>query len=502
MDQDSTLPYFDSAALPSSTCDVPRHHEAALGSRYSVLRKLGEGGMGSVYLAEDRELGRLVAVKFSKPGADIDRQQREAQALAKIDSPYVTTVYDFQRPTQNDVFVAMQYVEGDDLHQMISNDGRQSPEDVHTWMSHIAEGMSAAERIRIVHRDLKPANILIDRQGQACATDFGLSLSSTDPRLTQSGFLLGTPSYMAPEQAEDPRAADTRSDIYSFGATFYHAITGRPPFTGKSFMDVLLKHKLEPVQSPKNLVDSLPPLINDCIERSLAKRPLDRFQSFDEISELLNDNSQANAWGFATDRRLIPILQDYEKFRSCLTDASNLKEGQRFEAKLPNGKSITILVADLTRQKVDAIVSSDDGNLTMGGGVSAAIRYAAGPEIDNEANRYIPVRHGRVVVTSAGRLPIRFIMHGVTIGVGDEQTGPTFVRPSRDIIAEIVDSCLYHSETLSLKSIAFPLLGTGMGLLSREEALDTIFRVLLSRLLKGASPLVDVRIVLFDKSKK
>jgi O-acetyl-ADP-ribose deacetylase (regulator of RNase III) len=173
----------------------------------------------------------------------------------------------------------------------------------------------------------------------------------------------------------------------------------------------------------------------------------------------------------------------------------------------------------IVKQEVDAIVSSDDEYLTMGGGVSMAIRGAAGPTLmDAETRKYVPVRPGRAVVTSAGELPARFVFHGVTLGgtrpalaqpnrmvlldtvgyVTLGSTRPTVVYPSRDLIAEIMTSCFYHADSLHVKTIAFPLLGTGVGNLSRIVCLDTMFRFLARMLLRGVTSVCEARIVLYE----
>src|SRR5262249_33947116 len=153
-------------------------------------------------------------------------------------------------------------------------------------------------------------------------------------------------------------------------------------------------------------------------------------------------------------------------------------------------------------QAVEAIVSSDDEDLTMGstddglGGVAKAIFRAGGSAIADEARRYIPVRPGRAVVTSAGALPARFVFHGVTLGASRDPS----VRPSRDLISEILASCFYHADSLHIRTIAFPLLGTGKGGFSQEVCLDTTFRFLARMLLRGLTSVQEARIVLFHRA--
>jgi O-acetyl-ADP-ribose deacetylase (regulator of RNase III) len=169
----------------------------------------------------------------------------------------------------------------------------------------------------------------------------------------------------------------------------------------------------------------------------------------------------------------------------------------------PGDRVLRILVGDIVEQQVDALVSSEDGHLTMGetvphargAGAAAALRRAAGPEYAAEARRFVPVRPGRVVVTPAGRLAARFVFHGITLD------GPVEKRvcPSRDLIAEILASCFYHADTLHVRTMAFPLLGTGAGGFSPEVCLDTMFRYLAQMLLRGLTTVREVRIVLYQR---
>src|SRR5262249_54935169 len=161
------------------------------------------------------------------PNAAAERFQREARLLARIRSPYVVTVHDFEVLPDGSPIIVMECVEGTDLREIIRAEGEALPEEgVLPWMRHTCEGMLAAAEYGISHRDLKPSNLLIDRGGSARVADFGLARGPTSQvELSQSAWMMGTPLYMAPEQAEDPHGVDTRADIYSFGATFYHALT-------------------------------------------------------------------------------------------------------------------------------------------------------------------------------------------------------------------------------------------------------------------------------------
>jgi O-acetyl-ADP-ribose deacetylase (regulator of RNase III) len=311
--------------------------------------------------------------------------------------------------------------------------------------------------------------------------------------------MMGTPYYMAPEQAEDPRGVDTRADIYSFGATFYHALTGSPPFDGETAFTVLYKHKTEPLIPPKTRNPALSERTNELLERCLAKSPADRFPSFAEVLRHLQAApAAASPWDASEDERLTDYLARFRSRRELYLRGHGLPvEGDTYE--FPRGRILRLLVGDLVEQEVDVLVSSEDGHLTMGEeapnatGVAAALRRAAGLAYVTEARRLVPVRPGRVAVTPAGNLKARFVFHGITLAGAVERR----VCPSRDLIAEILLSCFYHADSFYVQTMAFPLLGTGAGGFSREVCLDTMFRYLARTLLHGLTTVREVRIVLY-----
>lgn len=459
--------------------------------RYQLEKSLGDGAMGVVFLATDHTLGRKVAIKLSKLLADSRRQEREARSLAAVDSPHVVRVFDFVRLSDAQACLVMEYVPGEDLRRLLTRSGPQEVLLTQKWMVQVARGMADVGLHGVVHRDLKPANILVNQRLDAFVTDFGLAQTIDSSRSIDGGRIVGTPLYIAPEQVEDPRNVDVRADIYSYGATFYHLLTGAPPFESESLVDLLLKHKIEPLAPPQSRREVVPGQLNDCIERCLAKKPVDRFQDFEEVEQALSSQHPNSPWNPVPDEQCRPLLEQYRTHRSQLLDdwgASSVT------LQLPRGRTLTILRGNLVTQEVSAIVSSDDGALTMSGGVSAAIRQRAGEQLVQDAARFVPARQGRVVVTPGGRLTAKYVFHGITIGVEQGR----LQMPSRDIIAEIVDSCLYHAETYSVRSIAFPLLGSGSGRLDRGTALDAIVEVLCRRLVHQPTPLTDVRVVLFS----
>lgn len=469
---------------------------AQLGERYELLETIGQGGMGIVFRGRDHVLNRAVALKLCSPNTDVSRLHREAVAMAGIQSRHVVTVHDFLKLNQTRGVLVMDWINGQDLATIMRDRAASlTDETIRQWMRDVCLGMLDAEVKGVIHRDLKPSNIIIDANQRALVMDFGIATGQTMDHLTLDGQVLGTPLYMAPEQAEDPSNVDTRADVYSFGATFYHAVVRQPPFEAETPWSVVWKHKTEPLIPPKARNPGVSSVLNDCIERCLAKEPADRFSSFAQINEVLG-SSGIKPWEYTIDETLANYLGVFKVHRKHFLSADPTELDRPTIFDFPHRRRLKILFGDLTEQRVDALVSSDDSLLTMNSGVSAALAKKAGGTFRKDAQRFIPVRAGRVLVTAAGDLPTRFVFHGISIGM----EGEARQLPTRDVIAEIVDSCFYQAETLSIESIAFPLLGTGNAGFPRGTALDMMFRIIAHRLLRRVSPIKEVRIVLWPEA--
>jgi serine/threonine protein kinase len=261
-----------------------------LRDRYFVEDVIGSGGMGVVFRGHDLELDRPVALKTLLPNRSISRLKREAKILAKIDSPYVVKIHTFVQLTNGLCVLVMELIDGADLSKIMTvNGGQVAEEQALNWMIQTAQGMLAVADKNVTHRDLKPSNILIDRSQQARVADFGLATALTESlgsTTTLTGAIMGTIPYMAPEQTESPDV-DTRADIYSFGATFYHALTGRLPFEGATVVTVLVQKHTQVPPAPLKINPSISEHTSRMLERCLARSPEDRFQNFQEVLEFL-----------------------------------------------------------------------------------------------------------------------------------------------------------------------------------------------------------------------
>lgn len=257
--------------------------------RCRLVRKLGEGGMGVVWLARHETLEKDVAVKVLPPGfaADpeaVQRFLREARSAARIDHPNVVPVLD--AGSEDGVhYIVMAYVEGTDLQKTLARRGRLSVSDALAITKKVAQALGAAHRLGLVHRDIKPSNILVTRQGRVMVTDFGLAREvGPGATVTAADEIVGTPQFLSPEQARGEKI-DGRSDLYSLGATLYALLSGKPPYGSGGAVSIALRHadpnaRPEPLRS---IVPEIPPEVESLVEKLMAKRPEDRFQTADEV---------------------------------------------------------------------------------------------------------------------------------------------------------------------------------------------------------------------------
>jgi serine/threonine-protein kinase len=253
---------------------------------FHVLRRLGQGGMGQVYLAEQVNLKRKVALKILRPdvaanATSLQRFKAEAEAVAKATHANIVQVYTYG-DAQGQHYMALEYVEGRNLREYVARKGPPEVLLALSIMRQVAAALQRASELGIIHRDIKPENILLTRTGEVKVADFGLSRVLNPEQqplnLTQSGVTMGTPLYMSPEQVEG-LTVDPRSDIYSFGVTCYHMLAGEPPFRGKSAFEVALQHVKSEPRPLAAIRPDLPAELCAVVHKMMAKSPTDRYQS-------------------------------------------------------------------------------------------------------------------------------------------------------------------------------------------------------------------------------
>jgi tRNA A-37 threonylcarbamoyl transferase component Bud32 len=264
-----------------------------LSGRYRLEAKLGSGGMSTVYLANDATLDRAVAVKvmhreMSEQPDQLERFRQEARAVAKISHPNVVAVIDAGEDGGHP-YIVFEYVEGETLKQRIARLGALDTQEALAYAIEIARGLTVAHARNMVHRDIKPQNVLIDAEGRAKLTDFGISRQLEQDGMTATGRVLGTTDYVAPEQAMG-HPVDPRSDVYSLGVVLYEMLVGQVPFHADSQVGVAMKHvneELPDVQQRRPELSAAAALV---VERATAKDPAERYQ---EVGEMIDDLSTA-----------------------------------------------------------------------------------------------------------------------------------------------------------------------------------------------------------------
>ena len=265
---------------------------AALAGRYAIERELGRGGMATVYLAHDVKHQRPVAVKVLRPelaaALGPDRFLREVEIAARLNHPHILPLYD-SGEADGFLFYVMPYIKGESLRHRLARDKQLPIEEALGVTRQIASALGHAHAQHIIHRDVKPENILL-YEGEAMVADFGIALAAsaaTGERLTKTGFAVGTPEYMSPEQALGERELDARSDVYSLGCVLYELLAGEPPYTGRTAQAVMAKRFADPVPSARRLRAAIPAGVEQALMKALARVPADRFASAAAFAEAL-----------------------------------------------------------------------------------------------------------------------------------------------------------------------------------------------------------------------
>ncbi|QJR36530.1 protein kinase domain-containing protein [Gemmatimonas groenlandica] len=274
----------------------------AIADRYTILREVGEGGMATVFLAEDRKHDRKVALKVLKPelaaALGADRFPREIKTVAQFNHPHILSLYD-SGEVQGFLFYVMPYVEGESLRERLDRDKQLPVNDVVRIMHEVADALAYSHARGVVHRDIKPGNVLLSGR-HAVVTDFGVAKAvsaSGNDKATTTGMAVGTPQYMAPEQAMGEVDVDHRADIYALGLLGYEMLAGRPTFDAPSAQGLLAAHVMAVPADIQTLRPDTPPLLAAAIMRCLAKQRDDRWASADELLAQLEQIPSAPTGG-------------------------------------------------------------------------------------------------------------------------------------------------------------------------------------------------------------
>ena len=261
--------------------------ESVLGNRYQVEARIGAGGMAEVYRGFDPILNRTVAVKvllpqFARDTSFVQRFRREAQAAARLNQPNIVGVYD-TGADDGTQYIVMEFVEGRTLGEFMETGRRPTPVQSAEIAQKICGALSAAHAVGVIHRDIKPGNVMVTREGTVKVMDFGIARVLGPETAPQTSAVLGTASYLSPEQAQGS-PVDARTDIYSLGVVLYEMLTGRPPFMGDTPVAVAYKQVNETPVVPSQLNSDVPPRLDAVVMKALSKNPSNRYQTADEFS--------------------------------------------------------------------------------------------------------------------------------------------------------------------------------------------------------------------------
>ncbi|HXY20554.1 MAG TPA: bifunctional serine/threonine-protein kinase/formylglycine-generating enzyme family protein [Gemmatimonadales bacterium] len=275
--------------------DLAARLQAALGAGYAVERPIGQGGFAAVYLVRDLTLKRPLAVKVLSPDLLLsataqERFRREAETIAQLSHPNIVPLHFIGNA--NDIFyLAMAYVDGESLADRIDREKRIDVEDAARILREVASALDLAHRRGVIHRDIKPHNVLLERDsGRALVTDFGIARTAENSSLTASGMVVGTPTYMSPEQVVGDKV-DHRADLYALGVVGYEMLAGRPPFSGTTPTEVLMKRVATPAEPVQRARPDAPPALADVIDRCLQQDPAARFATGGEIVRALGGST-------------------------------------------------------------------------------------------------------------------------------------------------------------------------------------------------------------------
>src|ERR1700677_49194 len=338
-----------------------------LGTRYEILQMLGQGGMGAVYKARDKELDRFLALKVIRPELavhpDILHRFKQELILARqVTHKNVIRIFDLGE-ADGIKFITMEYIEGQDLKHIVDEQGKLKTEESVRILCQVCAALEAAHAEGVVHRDLKPQNIMIGEGGRVCVMDFGLARSMEATGLTQAGALMGTPAYMSPEQAKG-MAADERSDLFSLGIIAYLMLTGEIPFKADSALASMLLRTQGPPPPSIKLDPTIPQALSDVVQKSLAVDPKDRYQSAALMGQDLHDWQEGTLAKAIVTPRVAMMAESHTKrwialavACAAIVAAGAYGVDRWLHRTIAPVAPMTVLIADFNNHTGDAVFS-------------------------------------------------------------------------------------------------------------------------------------------------
>jgi len=428
------------AAAGSDTLDIG----TVLAGRYELLELIGRGGMGAVYKARDTELDRVVALKLIRPelarNPEVLRRFKQELILARqVTHKNVIRIFDLGQ-SDGIKFITMDFVEGQDLRQLLAEKGKLAPEQAARIMLQICRALEAAHAEGVIHRDLKPQNIMLDASGRVYVMDFGIARSAYLPGMTQTGALIGTPEYMSPEQGRGEKLTE-RSDIFSLGIIFYELLTGKFPYHSDTPLATLWKRMTEKVTPPAVLDPTLPQELSGIVVQALEIEPKNRFASAGEMAQQLEIWLGPSA-GSSTIFLPAPRISSYWKWASAALAVLLVAAVITFRLKGPRKPKaahppVSVLVADFTNHTGDPIFDDTlepmfnvalEGatfiNAFSRGSARKLAQKLAHPtdKLDEQAGRLIAVSQGLGAVVT-GSLSRRGDGYKLSVEALDARTG-------------------------------------------------------------------------------
>ncbi len=360
--------------------------------RYIDCSLLGHGGMGAVYRARDPELDRPVAIKVMLQATEdfVARFRREAQAIARLVHPNIVQVFDFGVDEEGNPYFVMELIDGTPLDQIVRERGRMLPLEVIRLIRQAAEGLSCAHRSGIVHRDVKPSNLIVDGRGTLKLVDFGIArVSDTAVQLTAASALMGTPGYMAPEQAQG-KPVDHRADVYALGLTMYELLAGQAPFIAGDAISLVFKNLQEPIPDLRLTGIGIPEELVRLVEMMAVKDPDDRIQTCDAVIAALDSIEKEIRDGAADPGSVpthkVPPTRVHAKLEEHEANANGNANADGNANANGNGNanaSAGPLTARSTgARKATPLLLAAAGLVVIGGAVAALVLHASKPPTD------------------------------------------------------------------------------------------------------------------------